>query len=49
MIIEDAFDVDAPLERAWPLLCDGPRVAECIPNAEIPEIIDDTAMLTPIA
>ncbi len=40
MIIEDGFDVDAPVERVWPVLCDVPRVATCIPNAEITEIID---------
>ena len=40
MIIEDAFDIDAPLERTWPILNDIPRVAGCIPNAEITEIVD---------
>ncbi len=42
MIIDDAFAVDAPPERVWPLLCDVPRVATCIPNAEITEIVDAT-------
>jgi carbon monoxide dehydrogenase subunit G len=40
MIIEDGFDVQAPVERVWALLRDVPRVAGCIPNAEITEIID---------
>ncbi|MDQ2858824.1 MAG: SRPBCC family protein [Candidatus Eremiobacteraeota bacterium] len=42
MIIDDAFDIDAPLERVWPVLKDVPRVATCIPNAEITEVVDDT-------
>ena len=40
MIIEDGFDVDAPVDRVWPVLCDVPRVATCIPNAEITEVVD---------
>ncbi|HZO92891.1 MAG TPA: SRPBCC family protein [Candidatus Baltobacteraceae bacterium] len=40
MIIDDAFDVDAPVERVWPVLKDVPRVAACIPNAEIIEVVD---------
>ncbi|MBD5606920.1 MAG: SRPBCC family protein [Candidatus Eremiobacteraeota bacterium] len=42
MTIEDAFDIDAPLDRVWPVLNDVPRVATCIPNAEITEIVDAT-------
>jgi hypothetical protein len=41
MIIDDAFDVDAPLERVWPVLTDVPRVAGCIPNAVVTETVDD--------
>jgi carbon monoxide dehydrogenase subunit G len=40
VIIEDSFEVAAPAERVWPILCDIPRVAGCIPNAEITEIVD---------
>lgn len=40
MIIEDGFDVEAPVEKVWPVLCDVPRVATCIPNAQITEIVD---------
>ena len=38
MTIDDAFDIDAPLERVWALLKDVPRVATCIPNAELTEV-----------
>jgi carbon monoxide dehydrogenase subunit G len=41
MIIDDQFEVDAPADRVWPILCDVPRVATCIPNAQITEIVDD--------
>jgi len=40
MVIEDAFDVAAPIERTWPVLMDVPRVAGCIPGAQITEVID---------
>jgi carbon monoxide dehydrogenase subunit G len=42
VIIDDAFEIDAPVERVWALLKDIPRVATCIPNAEITEVVDDT-------
>ena len=41
MIIDDGFDVAAPVDRVWPVLKDVPRVATCIPNAEITEVIDE--------
>lgn len=41
MIIEDGFDVAAPVDRVWPVLKDVPRVATCIPNAEITEVVDE--------
>ena len=37
MKITNAFDLAAPLETAWPILNDVPRVARCIPRAEIEE------------
>ena len=40
MTIDDGFDVDASVERVWPLLCDIPKVAACIPNAAITEVVD---------
>lgn len=41
MTIDDGFDIDAPVERVWALLKDVPRVATCIPNAEITEVVDE--------
>ena len=41
MIIDDGFDVAAPVDRVWPVLKDVPRVATCIPNAEITEVVDE--------
>lgn len=49
MIIEDSFEVDAPVARVWPLLKDIPRVAQCIPNAEITEIVDDRTYRAKVA
>lgn len=40
MIIEDAFEVDAPVDRVWSVLKDVPRVATCIPGAKITEVVD---------
>jgi carbon monoxide dehydrogenase subunit G len=41
MTIDDSFDVHAPLDRVWALLKDVPRVATCMPGAEITEVVDD--------
>ncbi|HEX3464616.1 MAG TPA: SRPBCC family protein [Candidatus Elarobacter sp.] len=49
MIIQDSFEVDAPVERVWPLLKDVPRVATCIPNAEITEVVDERTYRAKVA
>jgi carbon monoxide dehydrogenase subunit G len=41
MIINDSFNVDAPVDTVWALLKDVPRVAACIPNAKVTEVVDD--------
>ena len=41
MIIDDGFDIDAPVDRVWSLLKDIPKVATCIPRAEITEVVDE--------
>jgi len=40
LTIEDDFEVAAPIERVWVVLKDIPRVAGCIPNATITDIVD---------
>jgi uncharacterized protein len=42
LTIDDSFEIDAPIARVWPLLKDIPRIATCMPNAEITEVVDDT-------
>jgi carbon monoxide dehydrogenase subunit G len=49
MIIDDSFEIDAPVDRVWPVLCDVPRVATCIPNAQITEIVDDKTYKAKVA
>jgi carbon monoxide dehydrogenase subunit G len=49
VIIEDSFEVEAPVERVWPLLKDVPRVATCIPNAEITEVVDERTYRAKVA
>ena len=41
MIIEDSFEEAAPIDRVWPVLKDIPRVAGCIPNASITDVVDE--------
>jgi carbon monoxide dehydrogenase subunit G len=49
MIIDDSFEIDAPLERTWPVLMDIPRVAGCIPNAAITDVVDDKTYLAKVS
>ncbi|WP_317996854.1 SRPBCC family protein [Vulcanimicrobium alpinum] len=49
MIIADSFTVDAPIERVWTLLQDIPKVATCIPNAEITEVVDPATYRAKVA
>jgi carbon monoxide dehydrogenase subunit G len=39
--LENSFEVVAPVERAWALLNDVPRVVPCMPGAELTETIDE--------
>jgi uncharacterized protein len=39
--IENSFEVDAPLEDAWALLMDVPRIVPCMPGAQLTETVDD--------
>jgi len=40
MEFDNAFDVPLPPARAWAVLMDIPRIAPCMPGAELTEIVD---------
>jgi uncharacterized protein len=40
MEFDNSFDVPLPPERAWAVLMDIPRIAPCMPGAELSEIVD---------
>lgn len=42
MRLENSFEVDAPLEAAWALLMDVPRVIPCMPGTTLDEVVDDS-------
>jgi uncharacterized protein len=41
MRIEQTVEVEAPLDRVWALVNDVPRVAPCMPGAELTEVVDE--------
>ncbi len=43
MIISNAFEIPLPPDQAWPLLMDVPRIAPCLPGAELLEALPDNA------
>jgi hypothetical protein len=42
MKLENSFEVDAPLEQAWELLMDAPRMIPCLPGAKLTGVVDDS-------
>lgn len=40
MQIQNSFIVAAPMAQAWEILIDVPRIAPCLPGAEITEVVD---------
>jgi carbon monoxide dehydrogenase subunit G len=40
MQIETSFAVPAPIDRAWAILTDVPRIVPCMPGAALTEVID---------
>ena len=40
MEFDNAFDAPLPPAQAWSLLMDIPRIAPCMPGAELTEIVD---------
>ena len=41
MDLQHQFEVAAPVTDVWPAFLDMPRLAPCMPGAEITEVIDD--------
>jgi uncharacterized protein len=41
MEFDNAFEVPLPPEQAWPVLMDIPRIAPCMPGAQLTEVVDD--------
>jgi carbon monoxide dehydrogenase subunit G len=41
MKIEQNVEVDAPLDRVWALVKDVPRIAPCMPGAELTSVVDE--------
>jgi carbon monoxide dehydrogenase subunit G len=40
--IEQTVEVDAPIERVWALVNDVPRIAPCMPGAQLTNVVDDS-------
>jgi uncharacterized protein len=40
--IEQTVEVDAPIERVWALVNDVPRIAPCMPGAQLTNVADDS-------
>jgi uncharacterized protein len=56
VLINSEFDVAAPVEQVWDYLNDVPRMAPCLPGAELTEVVDEdnykgrvTAKLGPVS
>jgi carbon monoxide dehydrogenase subunit G len=41
VLIENEFQVPAPMDQAWAFLLDVERIAPCAPGAELTEVVDD--------
>lgn len=41
MLIEDEFEVPAPLEQTWEYMQDVPRIAPCMPGADLNEMVTE--------
>src|SRR4030081_1930200 len=40
MVITTRFELSAPIEAAWAYLLDVPKIAHCVPDATLTEVID---------
>lgn len=43
MLISNSFEIPLPPDQAWPVLMDVPRIAPCLPGAELLEALPDNA------
>jgi uncharacterized protein len=43
MKFDNTFELSLPVEQAWPMLLDVPRITPCIPGAELVEVESDRA------
>ena len=41
MLIENKFEVAAPVDEVWKYITDVPRLAPCLPGAELTEVVGD--------
>lgn len=41
MLIDNEFEVAAPVDQVWRYLLDVPRMAPCLPGAQLTEVVDD--------
>ncbi len=41
MELTDEFEVEAPIEKVWPILTDVERIAPCLPGAQLQEVEGD--------
>ena len=41
MELQNSFTVATDVETAWQVLLDVPRIAPCMPGAELTEVVDD--------
>src|SRR5579863_10700150 len=41
MLINNSFEVPLPPDQAWKVLMDIPRIAPCMPGAELTDVIDE--------
>ncbi len=41
MLIENEFEVAAPVEQVWDYMLDVPRIVPCLPGAELTEVVGD--------
>jgi carbon monoxide dehydrogenase subunit G len=43
VLISNSFEIPLPPDQAWPVLMDVPRIAPCLPGAELLEALPDNA------